>query len=810
VWSQASIASLIGFGLALPHPTQAQQAASAAAPHRAMLDRYCVSCHNERLRTAELTLDKLDVENVAGSAESWEKVLKKLKLRAMPPVGAPRPDKPALDTFVAHLEQELDQAASARPSPGRPTVHRLNRAEYANAIRDLLAVEIDGGALLPADISEHGFDNMGDVLSVTPVLMERYMLAAAKIARLAVGDASTRPAAETYQLSKMTRQDLTQDDRMSDDLPFGSRGGVAIRHTFPSDGEYVIKVRLQRNIEGWIRGMREQHRLDVRLDGARVQLFTIGGERHGMSGPMFTKNQEADYRGELAQTGYEFTADEALEARFTASAGTRTVGVTFLKQTVMPVGRLTPPLPISEIDQYKGGDPAVDAVTIIGPYDAIGVGETPSRRRIFVCNPARDEEEEACARRIVGTIARRAYRRPVSDAEVGALMKLYQTGREKHTFDAGITAALEGILAGPDFLFRIETDPPGAEPDNVYAVSDLELASRLSFFLWSSIPDDDLLDTAERRQLSKPDVLERQVRRMLADPRSSALISNFAGQWLYVRSMSQLAPDPALFPDFDGELREAFRKELELWFDSMLREDRPVLDLLTADYTFVNERLAKHYGIQGIYGSHFRQVPVTDQARRGLLGKGGILAVTSYANRTSPVLRGKWVLEQMLGMPPPPPPPDVPALDDKKKDGMALTMRQMMEQHRVNAACAGCHKLMDPIGFALENFDAVGAWRATYSEADAPVDVAGQMFDGSRFQDLDQFRAALLSHSDQFAYTAVEKLLTYALGRGLDYNDAPAVRKILRDSASGGHRWSSLILGVVRSTPFQMRRSRTS
>jgi hypothetical protein len=775
-----------------------------------MLRRHCITCHNERLRTAELTLDKLDVDKAGENAESWEKVVKKLRLGAMPPVGAPQPDKAALNDFLSYLEKELDEVATAKPNPGRPTVHRLNRVEYTNAIRDLLDLEIDGASLLPADISEHGFDNMGDVLSVSPVLMERYMLAAAKITRLAIGDPKTRPAAETYQLSKMTRQDLTQDDRMSEDLPFGSRGGVAIPHNFAADGEYLIKVRLQRNIEGYIRGMADPHQLDVRVGGKRVKLFTIGGERHGRSGPVFTKNQEADYRGELEQTGYEFTADEALEARFPATAGTHTVGVTFLKQNVMPVGRLIPRMSISEIDQYKGGEPAIESVIIAGPYDVTGTGVTASRNRIFVCHPNRAEEEEPCARKLLSNLARRAYRRPVTDAEVAGLMILYGASRNDGGFEAGIATALESILAGPDFLFRVESDPPTIGPSSVYRISDLELASRLSFFLWSSIPDEELLRLGEAGKLKDAAVLEQQVRRMLADPRSNALVSNFAGQWLYVRSMSQISPDPTLFPEFDGELRQAFRKETELFFESMLREDRPVFDLLTADYTFVNERLARHYAIPDIYGSHFRRVAVPDETRQGLLGKGGILAVTSYGNRTSPVLRGKWVLEQLLGMPPPPPPPDVPPLDDKKKEGKPLTMRQMMEQHRVNPACASCHKLMDPIGFALENFDAVGEWRATYAEAGSPVDASGQLFDGSRFDDFSQFRQVLLNHKQQFAYTVAEKLLTYALGRGVEYYDAPAVRKILREAAPSEYRWSALIMGIVKSIPFQMRRSRTT
>jgi hypothetical protein len=807
--------SILGFWLILiPRAGAVQQPAIITSPevssNRTAINRYCVSCHNEKLRTAELMLDRLNVDRVSESPASWEKVRRKLRLGAMPPVGAPRPNDPTRVSLVSYLETELDRLAALAPNPGRPTVHRLNRAEYTNAIRDVLNLEIDGATLLPPDIAEHGFDNMGDVLSVSPVLMERYMLAAGKVVRMALGDATARPSAETYQLSKMTKQDLTQDDRMSEDLPFGSRGGTAIRHYFPADGEYVLKIRLQRNIEGYIRGLVEAHKLDVRLDGARVKLFTIGGEHHGRSGPIFTKNQEFDYRGDLEQTGYEFTADEILETRFTAAVGTHAIGVTFLKQSVMPVGRLVPRMPISEIDQYKGGEPAVESIIITGPYDGKGVAETASRRRIFTCRPTRAEDYEPCAKTILATIARRAYRRPINEDEVNGLLTLYTSGLKDGGFEEGIAMALESILAGPDFLFRIESDPPDVAPNTVYRVSDLELASRLSFFLWSSVPDDELLVLAERKQLNNSEILEQQVRRMLADPRSKALVNNFAGQWLYMRSVSQLSPDPSLFPEFDGELRDAFRNELELFFESMLREDRPALEMLTADYTFVNERLARHYGIPNIYGSHFRRVAVTDEARKGLLAKGGILAVTSYGNRTSPVLRGKWVLEQVLGMPPPPPPPDVPPLDDKNKEGKALTMRQMMEQHRANPACASCHKLMDPIGFALENFDAVGAWRTTDGGSQARVDVSGQLFDGNKFENFSQFRQVLLTHSDQFVSTATEKLLTYALGRGVENYDEPAVRKVLRDAAASQYRWSSLILGVVKSTPFQMRRSRTS
>ena len=775
---------------------------SHASPHRALLKRYCVVCHNETLRTAELMLDKAEVEDVSKEAEVWERVVRKLRAGAMPPVGMPRPDKPTLDSLITYLETELDRAAAARPNPGRSPDHRLNRAEYTNAIRDLLALEIDGEALLPVDNLGYGFDNIAEVLAVSPLLMERYMLAAGKISRLAIGDLTMGPASETYEVPA----EFIQDNRASEDLPFGSRGGIAVRHRFPVDGEYVIKITLHKNVDGYIRGLVKPNMLDVRLDSVRIKLFTIGGERKGRSGPLFSGNQNPEYRGDLDQVGYEFTADEALEARFPAKAGTRLVGVAFLKQHTKPTGILTPRLLLSNLDHYKGGDPAVESVTINGPYNTKGLGDTASRRRIFVCSPASAQDEEPCARKILSTLARRAYRRPVTVEDLQDLLGLYKVGRSEGSFEAGIQIALQSILAGPEFLFRVERDPANVAPDTAYPISDLELASRLSFFLWSSIPDDELLDLAESGQLRDPAVLEQQVGRMLADSRSQALVENFAGQWLQLRTMRQVLPDPVEFPDFDDELREVFQRETELLFESMLRQDRSVLELLNADYTFVNERLARHYGIPNIYGSHFRRVTLDDEGRRGLLGHGSILTVTSYSNRTSPVLRGKWVLENFLGMPPPPPPPDVPAALEEKKDGKLLTLRQMMEQHRANPVCAACHKLTDPVGFALENFDAIGKWRTT--DANAPIDASGVFYDGSKFQDVVEFRKVLLSHSQQFVRTVTEKLLTYALGRGAEYYDAPTVRKILREGAASDYRWSSLISGIIKSTPFQMRRSR--
>ena len=800
--------ALMGSNALLSQGQETSSPATASeSPHRALVNRYCATCHNERLRTADLTLDTLNVDNVGSDAEVWEKVVRKLRAGQMPPAGVPRPQKAAYDGFVTYLETELDRTAAAHPDPGRPLAHRLNRAEYGNAIRDLLGLEVDGTELLPPDNSSSGFDNIAEVLSVSPVLMERYMLAAGKISRLAVGDPSIRPVSKMYELPER----FTQQDRASEDLPFGSRGGMAVRHHFPLDGEYVINIRLHRNNDGYIRGLREPHPLDVRLDRERIKLLTVGGVFKGRSGPIFSRN-DPDYRGDPAQIDYEFSADAELEVRFPATAGTHSVGIAFLKQTTKPEGPYMPPLLYDDLDQYRGGEPAVASVTITGPYNAAGSGETLSRQKIFICAPSTMAEAEPCARKILSTLARRAYRRPVKDADLEALLNLYREGQGEGGFETGIETALQRILAGPEFLFRVERDPENAPPDTVYRVSDVELASRLSFFLWSSIPDDELLDVAEQGQIQDPAVLEQQVRRMLADPRSKSLVENFAGQWLSLRNLAQVSPDPREFPDFDEELRVALQKETNLFFESIVREDRSVLDLLNADYTFVNQRLARHYGIPDIVGSRFRRVALTDQARSGLLGKGSILTVTSYANRTSPVVRGKWVLENFLGTPPPPPPPNVPALEEKSKDGKPLTMRQMMEQHRANPACAVCHRIMDPIGFALENFDALGKWRttSTFGAKDVPIDASGILPDGTKFDGVVEFRKALVANKEQFLRTATGKLLTYAMGRQAEYYDAPAIRQILREAAASEYRWSSLVLGIVQSVPFQRRRSRAS
>ncbi|MSO20875.1 MAG: DUF1592 domain-containing protein [Acidobacteria bacterium] len=765
------------------------------AQHSATVSRYCVTCHNERLKTAGLALDRIDLGNVPAAAEAWEKVIRKLRTGAMPPTGAPRPPADFYNSLATYLETELDLAAAAHPHPGRPVIRRINRTEYANAVRDLLGLELRVEDMLPADEISSGFDNIASVLTVSPMLMERYMLAAGKISNLALGVSSAQPAEETYTISKL----VMQEDRAGEDLSFGSRGGIAVRHHFPRDGQYSIKIQLQRNFRGYIRGLGEPHQLDLTLDGARIQALTIGGERRGKSAPIFSSAS----MGETAQEDYEHTADEELEFRFAAQAGPHQVAVAFVNEEVESEGPLWPAMTPIEYEQYKGGDPGVASVVIGGPYDAKGPGETPSRKKILACQPTGNSE--ACARNILTTLARRAYRRPATPEDMDVLLSFFRLGYRSRDFDVGMAAAIERILAGPEFLFRIERDPGHLPPGTAYPISDLELATRLSFFLWSSIPDDELLNLAERGRLRDPAELEGQVRRMMADAKSKALVENFAGQWLSLRNLNSVIPDPLVFPEFDENLRRAFQQETGLFFESIVREDRGVSDLLNADYTFVNERLARHYGIPNVYGSHFRRVSLSDETRRGLLGKGSVLMATSYPNRTSPVTRGKWVLENILGTPPPPPPPDVPSLADNGRGGKLLSMRERMEEHRKNPACAGCHKLMDPLGFALENFDGLGKWRTR--DGDSSIDPSGALPDGTQFQGPAGMRKALLSLRQQFLATFTERLLAYALGREADYHDAPALRGILRTAAPSDYRWSALVIGIIKSTPFQMRRS---
>ncbi len=789
------------FGLVLAAggagPAGAQGAPDAVAP-RALLDRYCVACHNDRARQAGLTLESIDagrVGRVAGEVETWEKVVRKLRGRAMPPPGRPRPAAAAYDAAAAALETALDAAAAADPNPGRPPIHRLNRVEYRNAIRDLLALEIDERALLPPDESGYGFDNVADVLSVSPVLLDRYMAAAGKIGRLALGDAVIRPAVETYTVP-YTRW---QEGRMSEDLPFGSRGGLAVRHHFPLDGEYVIRLELQRAYGNHIRGLQEPNDVELRLDRARIGRFTVGGD--GVRAPW-----DAVSRPSL----YEQTADEGLEVRLDVAAGARLVSAAFVDRAAVAEGVLEPRPGVSSLAYARDRNAAMalGSIEIRGPYGGTTPRDTASRRRVFSCYPETPADEAGCAAEILSTLARRAFRRPVDEADVEPLLALYDEGRREGGFEQGVQFALRGILIDPEFLFRIERDPAGAAPATAYPVTDLELASRLSFFLWSSLPDDALIDLAAAGRLREPGVLETQVARMLDDPRSDAFVDNFFGQWLLLRNMRTVAPDPDAFLDFDENLREAMEQETALFVESQVRGNRGVLDLLRADYTFLNERLARHYGVPNVYGNHFRRVPAAAHGRGGLLGQGSILTATSYPNRTSPTKRGLWVLENLLGAPPPPPPPEVPGLPDADhpEEARRLSMRERMEVHRISPACASCHVLMDPLGFSLENYDGIGAWRTT--EDGAPIDVSSTLPDGSRFAGPAGLRDVLLAAEERFVETVTEKLLTYALGRGVEYHDAPAVRGIARGAAAGGYRWSSMILGVVESTPFQMRRSR--
>jgi hypothetical protein len=784
---------------ATPKTRPSSPGSPAVSPQRALLNKYCVTCHNQKLKTAGLMLDTMDVEDIGRGAEVWERVVRKVETGAMPPAGLPRPEKTTFEAFASWLETALDRAAAARPNPGRVAIHRLNQTEYTNAIRDLLSLEINGRALLGTDdAGEDGFDNMASSLTVSPALVDRYMSAARRISHLAVGDPHVVPVFETYDVPKM----LVQDERTSEDLPFGTRGGVAIHHHFPVDGEYAVKIRLSRQIYDYILGMGRPHQLEVRLDGKRIKLFTVGGDAPGKPAPFSFSGQ---LLGDSEWESYMHEADAHLEVRFQALAGTRIVGVSFVERTAEPEGVVQPPQPAqpTAFNELYDGNPAVETVSIGGPFRVLGPGDTPSRRAVFVCRPSNGSEEAPCAKRILSTLARRAYRRPVAADDIQPLLAFYETGRKQGGFDVGIQLALQRILASPMFLFRVEHDPPNEAPGSVYRISDLELASRLSFFLWSSIPDDELLDYAARGQLHNPAILDQQVRRMFADIRSKSLSDNFASQWLGLSKLKGAAPDREAFPDFDENLRRAFQRETELLIESQLRADCSVVELLSANYTFINERLARHYQIPNIYGSAFRRVTFNNGERGGLLGQGSILTVTSYANRTSPVLRGKWLLDNILGTPPPPPPPNVPTLPENGANGKLTSVRERLEEHRRNPACAVCHVRMDPLGFALENFDAIGQWHVMATDG-TKIDSVGALPDGTKLDGVTGLRSLLLSRRQQFVSALTAKLLAWALGRSIEYYDIPTVRKITREAAAKDYRWTSLIEGIVKSTPFQM------
>ena len=769
------------------------------APREDWSRRYCVTCHNERLKTANLLLDKADLDQISNSADAWERVVVQLRSRAMPPVNMPRPDNATYDAVATWLETELDRAAAARPNPGRPAdLHRLNRTEYANAVRDLLGVEIDPASMLPPDAQAYGFDTNADALGVEPALLDRYLTAAAKIARIAIGDPTMRPAFERYTAVKGNSNEQTwlwQTERLGESFSLGSRGGIAARHYFPVDGEYVLRVRLLRTYAGTIRGLNTPTAIEIRVDGSRVGQFTIGG---------------------TAAPSDE--ADEKLQVRVPLKAGLRQVLATIVKSENIKAEGLGPArVPIwNREGDVPSAELAISSLLIGGPYNGRVPVDSPSRHRIFVClpraesrgQPASANEDQSCATRILSTLARRAYRRPATSDDVETLLAFYQRGRAEGTFDTGIRAALERLLVSPDFLFRIEADPAGVAPGTAYRLSDIELASRLSFFLWSSIPDDELLDLATGGTLRDAAVLDQQVRRMLADPRArAALVDNFFGQWLQTRNVWLLTPDAnTKFPWFDDNLRSAFVRETELFLDDQLKADRGIAELLDADSTFLNEQLARHYGVSGVYGSHFRRVTLADENRWGLLGKASVLAVTSYPTRTSPTIRGKWLLENILAAPVPPPPPNTNTNLDETKIGKSASVREMLEQHRANPVCASCHARMDPLGFSLENFDAVGQWRTT--DGEAAIDATGILLDGTKVDGPAALRRSLLAQKEQFVRTVTGKLLTYAVGRQMEYSDAPAIRAIVRRAAADDYRWSSTILAIIKSTPFQMRRSR--
>jgi len=809
-------------------------ASAADTARREVFARYCVSCHTEAQKTrgtVPVAFEALDLSRVGASPAMWERVVRKVRAGVMPPAGMPRPDRATLDGLAGWLETQLDLAASARPDPGRTeSLHRLNRAEYRNAIRDLLGLDLDVSALLPADDSSYGFDNIAGVLKLSPTLMERYLSAAQKVSRLVVGSAGPTAAIDYFRVA----DDLSQD-RHVDGHPLGTRGGMRVSYVFAMDGEYEFRPRLARDLNEQLPLYPDDQVVEVSVDGVRAGVFTLAGIGRGEAPP--APPAAAPAAGAAAQrpaisqiaTGPRLSAkerearnraDETWNLRVPVKAGQREVVVAFLNRTAAldesPRLPFLRPYPAGvNIPETRLGA-HLRSVEIEGPLNPTGPGATIERDTLFQCRPpeglGRAEAQRAkadelpCARRILTSLATRAYRRPARAADVEPLLAFYREGREGATFDRGIERAVRRLLVSPEFLFRVERDPAGTKPGAPYRVSDLELASRLSFFLWSSIPDDELIAVAARGELGRPAGLDRQVRRMLASPKAEAFVRNFAGQWLFLRNLDASAPVQSIFPDFDDALRQGFRRETELFVDSVLREDRSALDLLRADYTFLNERLARHYGVPNITGSHFRRVALpAGNPRRGLLGQGSVLTVTSYPDRTSPVVRGKWILENLLGTPPPPPVPNVPPLKATGAAGTVLSMRQRMEQHRASPVCASCHAMMDPLGLSLENFDAIGRWRAL-GESSAPIDATGRLPDGTPFEGPAGLREALL-RSDLFVATLTEKMLAYALGRGLEHYDAPAVRAILRAAAGQDYRLSSIVAGVAKSAPFRMRRA---
>jgi mono/diheme cytochrome c family protein len=763
-------------------------APSPVSQHRALLDQYCVTCHNQRAKTAGLMFDTMDLAHLSEDAEVWERAVRRLRGGMMPPPGARRPPQASVDSFVSWMETSLDQASAAAPNPGRVALHRLNRAEYANAVEDLLGLHIDASAFLPKDDEADGFDNVASVLKVSPSFLDQYISAARQVINRAMGNPAARPGSSTYRASRGTDQSVHIDG-----LPLGTRGGLIVEHLFPADGEYKFNIGGLAGA-GYVRGMEYRHTVVMTIDGAKVFENQIGGEED-----MKSIDQK------------QAPAVAAINGRFqnitvNVKAGPHKVGVTFIARTFAESDEV--------LYSFKPGSledriPRVGSLEVVGPFSPSGISATPSRDKIFVCRPANSTDELACATKILATFARRAFRRPVIERDLAAPLAFYKDGRQTD-FDTGIQNALTAILASPKFLYRAELAPENLAAGSNYRISDLDLASRLSFFLWGRMPDDELLDAAQQGKLKDPAVLEKQVRRLMADARSKSRITSFAFQWLKMRAIDDIDPDAVIFPNFDESLREAFRHELELFVESILSGDKSVVDLLTADYTFVNERLALHYGIPNVRGDQFRRVTLTDSNRFGLLGKGSVLLVTSYANRTAPVLRGSWILENVVGTPPAAPPPDVEGFKENKEGEKPKTVREIMVLHRSKPSCNGCHGVMDPLGFAFENFDAIGEWRTKDRWAGTAIDTSGQLADGTPVNGPVDVRKALMKRPEQFVQTMTEKLMTFALGRTVEYYDMPAVRKVVRDAARDNYRFSSIVMGIVRSSPFQMRKTSTA
>ena len=755
---------------------------SPMAPHKALVTRYCAGCHNDKLKSGGFTWTRLDLDHLDQNAEQAEHVIRKVKTGLMPPPGAPRPEPALMKKFLSAMEDSVDRAAASKPNPGRPSLHRLNRIEYANSVRDLLDLDVEINAMLPPDDMSHGFDNMSDILTVSPALMEGFIRAAGKISRAAVGDKSAPAITATYPVPRVVEQ-----RRHMEGTPWGTRGGIAVTHSFPADGEYSFRLGFYYTPDGVLFGFSQGkgQQVEVAVDGERVALFDIDPAVKQADDGLVTKATHVTAGPHKVSASFPMKFDGPLED-----------GYRSIEQSLVDVSLGYTPGLTSLVHLHD--------LSITGPKVVTGLSQTPSRKRIFSCRPAAAQDEIPCAREIISRLSRKAWRRPVNDHDVEGLLSFFQQGRNGGDFESGVRTALQAILASPDFVFRPERIPANLSAGATYTISDLELASRLSFFLWSSQADEELLSLASAGKLREAGMLEKQVRRMLADPKASSLSSHFARQWLHLQNLDEVSPDPYIYQNFDRTLAESMQRETEMLFASLLREDRGLMELLTADYTFVNERLAKHYGIPNVVGGTFRRVPVTDPNRQGLLGQGSILTLTSIANRTSPVQRGKYVLEVVLGTPPPPPPPNVPPLKENGDGEKALSVRERMESHRVNEPCRSCHKLMDPIGLAMENFDGIGIWRR--NDSGVRIDASGELFDGTKLDGPVSLRQAILNHSDAFIGSFTEGLLAYGMGRVLEPFDMPAIRAIEKSATKQNNRMSAFVLGVVNSAPFQMRR----